>query len=200
MRHVGRLRNHLVGGLVVLALLPVAFDGGAVGAADDGGGEAPPELGLPSEGVLDQARNGEDAIEELEAGGHLEAVAENVDWSPNELRATLASDDSLYVQPDGQLWYTDLAPAAAAEPAPESPAVAAAMAASLAGYSDAETFQLHSLPESTKTVYLDFHGMAETTGIGGLTATRCTGWISTGACRARSARWIRRASPRPSWR
>jgi hypothetical protein len=158
VRHVGRLRNHFVVGLVVLALLPVAFDGGGVGAADDGGGEAPPELGLPSEGVLDQVRNGEDAIEELEAGGHLEAVAESVDWSPDELRATLASDDSLYVKPDGQLWYQEFA--SGAQAAPESLAEAAGMAGSLAGYSDAETFQLHSLPESTKTVYLDFVGMA----------------------------------------
>lgn len=177
MGRTSRLRNRMVAGLVAVVLAAVAAGGAgssvaasepgdaardAAPAADRVPVPAPPGI----EKVLDRTRRGADAVERLEAGGHLEKVAENVGWSPGRLRAELIADDSLSVKPDGQLWYTDLAPAAAAEPAPESPAVAAAMAASLAGYSDAETFQLHSLPESTKTVYLDFHGMAETTGLG----------------------------------
>lgn len=161
MRHSKRLRNTILVGVLALAMTSLATvaDGGGAGAAPGGGEHAPPAPpGI--EKVLDRTRRGADAVERLEAGGHLEKVAEDVEWSPEQLRAELLADDSLSVKPDGQLWYQEFATAEQAEPAPESPAAAAAVAASLAGYSDAETFQLHSLPESTKTVYLDFHGMA----------------------------------------
>jgi hypothetical protein len=41
---------------------------------------------------------------------------------------------------------------------PESPEASAAFSEAAAAYSDAETFTLHSLPSSTKTIYLDFDG------------------------------------------
>ncbi len=157
MRYSKRLRNTIGVGLLALAMMPLAT--GGAGAAPGGSEHAPPAPpGI--EKVLDRTRHGAAAVERLEAGGHLDTVAERVGWSPGKLSAELIADDSLSVMPDGQLWYQEFATAEQASPAPESPAVAAAVVASLAGYSDAETFQLHSLPESTKTLYLDFHGMA----------------------------------------
>ncbi len=161
MRHMGSLRNQLLAGLVALALIPVALDGGVVGAAEEAGNEGPPDSALPIVGeVLDRLRNGEDALERLEVGGHVEAVAEQAGWSPDELRTELAHDDSLHVDPDGWLVYVE------SEEAPVDLALedsAQGSAGTGAAYTDAETFTLHSLPGSNKVMYLDFDGFANAT-------------------------------------
>jgi hypothetical protein len=156
--HTSRLRNRIIGGMIAMALIPIAFaTGGAAAEGDEGDLAFDPAPALEGD-VLDETLGGEEALAILEAGGHVEEVAANVGWTPDQLRAELTNDDSLHVEPDGRLLYVEMAAEFTAE-TPESPEVSAAFSEAAAAYSDAETFTLHSLPSSTKTIYLDFDGL-----------------------------------------
>lgn len=158
MDHTSRLRNRIIGGMIAMALIPIAFaTGGAAAEGDEGDLAFDPAPALEGD-VLDETLGGEEALAILEAGGHVEEVAANVGWTPDQLRAELTNDDSLHVEPDGRLLYVEMAAEFTAE-TPESPEVSAAFSEAAAAYSDAETFTLHSLPSSTKTIYLDFDGL-----------------------------------------
>lgn len=94
-------------------------------------------LGRPAQGAM--------AVRTL--GADLAAVAAINDMTAEELEGLLLQDGSVWVHPDGLLYYVDAlhdvgdAPVAAKAPYPYS-----------------ETFQLHSNPGSLRTIYLDFNG------------------------------------------
>ncbi|MEO8696746.1 MAG: PxKF domain-containing protein [Acidimicrobiales bacterium] len=119
------MRKRIVGGLIAMALISIASATGGAAAEGDGGAggvlAVDPALALEGD-VLDETLGGQEALAILEAGGHVEEVADVTGETP------------------------------------ESPEASAALAAEAAAYSDAETFTLHSLPSSTRTIYLDFDG------------------------------------------
>ncbi len=155
MRRPPRLRVQAFGAVFALAIAAVLGGGGAA-SAGGGASEAPGPSTRPAEHrVLDRTRHGRDALTRLESTGELARVAAKVGWSPAQLRETLTSDETLNVQPDGQLLYVETAPPATRIDSQPEEATAAS-----ASYADGETFTLHSLPGSDRVVYLDFVGMA----------------------------------------
>lgn len=91
--------------------------------------------------------NGEEAIERL--GDELDAIAGRSGLSKGELRRILSTDDSAHIASGGRLVYADTF-----EDLPDTaPAVAAE-----AQLPEAETFTLHSRPDSKHTIFLDFDG------------------------------------------
>jgi hypothetical protein len=83
-----------------------------------------------------------------------EEIAANVDVDVDELAETFASDPSVFLSADGMVGYTEPALLDAAGTVPDA-GVDATLDASAA---PADVFALHSLPSSTKVVYLDFDG------------------------------------------
>ena len=83
-----------------------------------------------------------------------EEIAANVGLEVDVLAENLADDPSVFLSADGMVGYTEpaLVDAAASIPGPETAATLDAAAA------PADVFALHSLPSSTKVVYLDFDG------------------------------------------
>lgn len=159
-------RNRLLAGVIVTSVLSVAVSAGLVAAVDDRGADVPSDAVVPVEDpVLDETASGQDALAGLDAV-ELAEVAEQVGWSPEELRSELAHDDSLHVTPDGGLLYIESgaefasqAPDSTAPESAESSGASAAVSAATASFSDADTFTLHSLPGSNRVVYLDFAGI-----------------------------------------
>lgn len=137
-----RLAPMLLGRLLAAAALSSLLLGSTLAGA---GAEAAPS----AKPALDTGPglNGEEAIEQL--GDELEAIAGRSGLSKRELRRILSTDDSAHIASGGRLVYADTfedfpdtAPAAAAE----------------AQVPEAETFTLHSRPDSKHTIFLDFDG------------------------------------------
>jgi PKD repeat protein len=95
----------------------------------------------------------EEAIQAL--GGSLPAVASWYGKTADEMGRLLRHDRNLWVSPTGRLMYTCEM---------ETPLEAGAVTATgvtrdhVAGFPLDQTFKLHSLPGSKKTIYLDFNG------------------------------------------
>ena len=118
--------------------------------------------------VLDEPRNGNQAIREL--GEHIAEVARAHDTTAAELRQRLEQDLSLWVDTAGQLFYID----------PTAPDHVEADATTLElepSLTAADPFTLHSRPGVDRTVYLDFNGHGGTYGgeVGGAWSSGYTG-------------------------
>jgi len=89
----------------------------------------------------------------------LASIALNYDLSPDDLTAMLTLDPSLHIDPDGALFYSEPAPGAV-DDAPQPPSSAPPVGQTLqaAPYAYEQTFALHSLPGTSKVIYLDFDG------------------------------------------
>ena len=106
--------------------------------------------------ALPRAMRGRAAVREL--GDALPAVAALNGRSAAALRKLLTTDTTTWVAPSGQLFVKDEAPTVpprSSSPTGIDPAAAA--------YALDETFSLHSLPGSRKTIFLDFDGVDVTT-------------------------------------
>ena len=97
------------------------------------------------EPFLPQAARGATAVERL--GNDLPTVARLNGMSAGTLEELLTSDRTAWVHPSGRVYYVDPAPDdIIAEPPAAAP------------YPYTQTFQLHSKPDSSRTIYLDFDG------------------------------------------
>ena len=139
----------LVGLLVPLALTtsPAASAEEEPAPVDD------PTSVAPAGPLLDSPERGRTAIREL--GDQLDVAAARNDLGAAELRTLLRTDESVWIDPEGMLYYVDPAPRPTPD-AGETPAAAAPLS---------ETFELHSNPGASRTILLDFDG-AEVTGTG----------------------------------
>jgi hypothetical protein len=109
----------------------------------------------------------------LELGDHLEAVASLNDRSARQLKKLLIDDPTMWLDRSGRLFVKDELPAAGASTTAGTEPTAAA------AYPLDQTFALHSLPGSHKTVFLDFDGVAVTSNawtVQGLPAGTHAGW------------------------
>ncbi|QIG41908.1 fibronectin type III domain-containing protein [Nocardioides anomalus] len=122
---------------LALSALPLA----AASAADDRPGSAPAPTA--QRGHL----HGAAAVDAL--GADLAATAARNGWSAGQLRRTLESDPTAWLDGSGRLYYADPAPT----PGPASGPVTAP-----APYPLENTFALHSKPTSTKKIFIDFDG------------------------------------------
>ncbi|WP_263457803.1 fibronectin type III domain-containing protein [Nocardioides ochotonae] len=129
-------------GLGVLSSTPAAADPAQPSPSEPGAvriAEADP--------LLEESQNGRKAIREL--GDQLPTAAAHNDMAPAELRTLLRTDDTLWVDPQGALFYVDPAP----ETLAEAPSPLVELLAPLE-----ETFALHSNPGANLTILLDFDG------------------------------------------
>lgn len=110
---------------------------------------------LPHRIYLDEPQHGALALAAL--GENLGEVAALNAMSAAELRALLERDTSLWLGRDGRAFYADPV-TEFADPGPENVSTTTDNAA-MAIYPESQTFQLHSLPGSTKTIFLDFDGI-----------------------------------------
>jgi hypothetical protein len=97
--------------------------------------------------VLDRPRRGEDALARL--GDRLPAVAALNGMRADDVRDHLRSDETLWVDPTGRLFYVE----------PEAAGTTEAAETTLAApFPLADTFLLHSRPGANRVLYLDFDG------------------------------------------
>lgn len=111
-----------------------------------------------------KAVNGEAAIAAL--GGRLPKVAASYGSSPEEFRAMFLADPTLWLNPDGELFYacrSSCAHCLQAEAA-ESEVVAESIGPTdPAPFDTTEAFRLHSRPGADRVIYLDFDGHVDNT-------------------------------------
>jgi hypothetical protein len=98
--------------------------------------------------TLDQATHGRAAVRAL--GDRLDDAAELNDQQPAELRELLLEDSTAWLDTDANIFFKDTTH--------ESAAAAPAATSAAATYPLSQTFRLHSLPGSQRTIYLDFDG------------------------------------------
>ncbi|OYU16083.1 MAG: hypothetical protein CFE37_01665, partial [Alphaproteobacteria bacterium PA4] len=116
--------------------------------------------------AADKAR-GEAAIAAL--GARLPEVAAFHGKSPQQLRKIFQTDNSLWVDPEGQLFYAcELQCAQHAPAKPAEIAVAEVIAESIAPtdqspYDTSQAFLLHSRPGANRVIHLDFDGHTDNT-------------------------------------
>ena len=154
------------------ALLGLGALSSTPAAADDPVPPSPSDPGAVSvaeaDPLLEESRSGSKAIREL--GDQLATVATRNDMKPAELRALLREDDTLWVDPQGALFYVDPAP----ELATQAPPVTGEPVAPLE-----QTFRLHSNPGANLTIVLDFDGQTVSE----------TSWNSQGVTPATHPAW-----------
>jgi hypothetical protein len=132
--------------VVVAATLTAAPTASAVRPATE---LAPPARDT----VLDRAAHGKAAVERL--GDDLAEVAELNDMTAPELRRRLLDDPTLWVHPTGLLYFVDPVPEDLDDLTSEP---GRTLEVAEAPYPYSQTFQLHSKPGSSRTIYLDFNG------------------------------------------
>jgi len=101
----------------------------------------------PTEPLLDKPHKGTKAVNAL--GDDLAVAADRNDLRPAELRSLLRTDDAVWVDTEGLIFYVDPAPETVATDDGPTPVSAAPLA---------ETFALHSNPGANLTILLDFDG------------------------------------------
>ena len=126
--------------LAVPACAGVLLSGPAQGA---GSGPAAAERAL-----LAAPAHGKAAVQAL--GDDLDVAASRGGLSAGRLRELLTSDTSAWVDRSGRLFYVDRDHA--------DPVDAAAPATEAAAFPYADSFRLHSRPNATRKVFLDFDG------------------------------------------
>lgn len=149
---IAGIRDKVLVGAVVLGLVVAGVGAGATAGATVRGSD-PSTAGAapqPVAPVLDRALRGRDALAHLETTGQVSKVAARVGWSVERLRGTLGSDESLIVQPDGSLMYSEATAVGGASAAAASPTYTSTELA--------QAFMLQSDPASHKVMYLDFVG------------------------------------------
>ncbi|MDH4396627.1 MAG: PKD domain-containing protein [Limnobacter sp.] len=109
---------------------------------------APKEKKYPDFDFPDQA-NGKKAYDRLEKSGKLKEFAEAYDMSPEQVKELFLKDSSAHTDRKGRLLFIEkaLLPNGTSDATPSTPTIPLT-----------ETFLLHSKPNSSKTVYLDFNG------------------------------------------
>lgn len=122
----------------LLAALLVLSGGQAAAAAGPG----------PASNARPASVQGQAAINRV--GERLPAVAREMGLDPGELRRQLRTDDTLWADRDGALYYVRPVDEVDHEHDTSEPAAASAPLS--------DTFTLHSLPGSDRTVFLDFDG------------------------------------------
>ena len=127
------------------------------------GAKDTPEPGFPAGIRLPEQARGEAAVAAL--GARLPEVAAFYEKSPQQLRELLQTDDSLWVNPEGQLLYAcenhghaKTTETAAAEVIAESIAPT-----DPAPYDTSQAFLLHSRPGANRVIHLDFDGHVDNT-------------------------------------
>lgn len=111
---------------------------------------------------LDAMASGQNAIAQL--GGNLGAVAQWYGMSTSEFRQMLLSDKSVHVDTKGRVLHVDeetVVTPGAADGATMATAVMTASVATAGGASPFpfdQTFKLHTKPDSTRVLYLNFTG------------------------------------------
>ncbi|GAA2017348.1 hypothetical protein [Nocardioides kribbensis] len=157
------LRHHARPGprrTIVAALAALACLGGTLAGA--GAAPAParapaPDPASPAPGtsrLLPAPAGGERAVRLL--GGRLEEAAARNDLTATALVDLLTGDPTVRVDERGRVLFRDLDPHRP-EPA-EAPDAAREAQALAAPFPDDQTFALHSLPGSRRTIYLDVDG------------------------------------------
>ncbi len=96
--------------------------------------------------VVSAPRHGKDAVDEL--GANIATVAAKNHRDETKLAKQLKSDKALWVDPCGQLFYSDQ------DELPTDPPQAAATLV----FPAAQTFALHSRPGASRVIYIDFNG------------------------------------------
>jgi hypothetical protein len=141
------LLSTLAVGVVLASATPaLATDTGPASTSPtDPTGTTGGETGSLEGSDLDVAQ-GQEAVDELEAAGTLDAVAADVGLGANELEAELLDDPSMFVTDTGFVGYADTHD-------PDTPNTRDA-AAQLPG----DVFALASRPGAARTIYLDFTG------------------------------------------
>ncbi len=127
-------------------------------------GQKPSGPGFPAGIRLAAKARGEAAIAAL--GVRLPEVAAHYGKSPQRLRGILRADDTLWVDPVGELFYA--CPPACADCAHEALEGEAVIAESIGPtdpgpFDTAEAFLLHSRPGANRVIYLDFNGHVDNT-------------------------------------
>ena len=125
----------------------IVLPGGEFQPADQPQG-GPPEPPPSFEKILDGPVSGTDAIDQL--GIELPTAAAVSGLSPDQLVATLTTDDTAYVDSTGALFY--------AEPAVPTDTPLEASVAEAGPFPYPQTFLLHSKPDATRKIFLDFDG------------------------------------------
>lgn len=110
------------------------------------GGKNPRPQAPECDPVVTTPRHGRDAINAL--GDKLAAVAEKNRRGEDRLKAQLKNDESLWVDPCGQLFYAER------DELPVDPPQAAATLV----FPASQTFALHSRPGASRVIYIDFNG------------------------------------------
>ncbi|GAA5105009.1 hypothetical protein GCM10023339_00490 [Alloalcanivorax gelatiniphagus] len=118
--------------------------------------------------ALPRPMRGRAAVREL--GDDLPAVASLNDRSSRELRTLLADDPTMWLDRAGHLFVKEEA---------HAPSGAAGLSSAPAAFPLDQTFALHSLPGSRRTVFLDFDGIALTP----------SGWAAAGVPAGPHAGW-----------
>jgi hypothetical protein len=122
--------------------LATAADGGAAVVADGASTtSARPRLPRPA--------HGQEAIRLL--GDQLDKAAAVNGWTAGQLRKVLSTDPTAWTDQDGRVFYQDLPHLDAAQDAAEDQVEPAT-------FPLPETFLLHSKPDSTRTLFIDFDG------------------------------------------
>ncbi|WP_110182294.1 fibronectin type III domain-containing protein [Nocardioides solisilvae] len=106
----------------------------------------PGDVAAASAPLLDKPLRGRKALRGL--GDRVAEAAARNDLTTSELRTLLREDDTVWVDQKGSVFFVD--PAPAPQTGTPEPAVASAPLA--------ETFALHSNPDSSLTILLDFDG------------------------------------------
>jgi len=141
---LGKTSRSVLGAALVFALLGFSASPDLLAAPPTGAGDPPPSA----------ARSGEAAVDAL--GERLPSVARAYGLTAARLKEHLRADANLRLDGRDKLLYVEPGLAeftAAADAEPLAPPQAAAAAAPLE-----DTFLLHSLPGSRRTIYLDFDG------------------------------------------
>ncbi|MDH4396626.1 MAG: PKD domain-containing protein [Limnobacter sp.] len=109
---------------------------------------APKEKKHPDFDFPDQA-NGKKAYDQVQKSGKLKEFAEAYDMSPEQVKELFLKDSSAHMDKKGRLFFIEkaLLPNGASDATPSTPTIPLS-----------ETFLLHSKPNSSKTIYLDFNG------------------------------------------
>ena len=110
------------------------------------GGKNPKPQAPTCDPVVTAPRHGKDAIDEL--GTNIAKVAAKNRRDEAQLRRQLRDDSTLWVDPCGQLFYSET------DELPVNPPQAAATLI----YPASQTFTLHSRPGSNRVIYIDFNG------------------------------------------
>jgi len=130
-------------------------------------GQKPSEPGFPAAIHLPENARGETAIAAL--GGRLPEVAEFYGKSQQQLRELFQDDNSLWVNPEGQLFYAcELHGADCGHAKTAEAAAAEVIAESIAPtdpspYDTTQAFLLHSRPGASRVIHLDFDGHTDNT-------------------------------------